>query len=69
MPRKKVFDKEPLVRAIEEIEMEMKKPIDNPWVVKGKYRAIGYLKDELFQACRNEMPQQKSLLRPAGEQG
>jgi len=60
--------KEQLVRAIEDIELEMKQPIDNPWAVKAKYRALGYLKDELFQICRQEMPQHTPLLKQAGEQ-
>ena len=56
MPKKIGTEKALLIQAIDQIETIINSQHDNPWIYKAKEQAIQYLKDELLQICKKELP-------------
>ena len=56
MPKKIGTEKALLIQAIDQIETTINSQHDNPWIYKAKDQAIQYLKDELYQICKKEIP-------------
>ena len=45
-----------IIQAIDEIGAIVSAHHDNSWITKAREQAIQYLKDELFQICKKELP-------------